>query len=598
MKREDNLARILVSSNDSYKRGHSWDLRFGLRNTRFSNQIIVFQDVQKKPDLYLQLALEEILLSNVILLDATSDDEAYKDRLIKFGIAFALEKQRYFFYIKENSQRISKIKSTYLDGHIIEALGYYDFIEVLNEKLEILSTQAQTKPQKPTETVYKAFSVLGINESTNPDLRKTLKDFALEKGWHAGFYKPPSGTNIHEELSRQVCARTFSLFCLNKFADVSVYIAIGLALGCGIPLLVIIEEGIVIPQILSGYTGVINYTSNTDLIEKLTKYTEIFLSPEIFKTWEGFTYFYLLSKTEKRLNEVTSKVEIEEIERIILAITNVGRAPLTLAYILLGDIFRRKAQILDPMNTSYLQQAIFYYEKALSIQPDNQRSMDGIESTKELIQLIDLIVNKNFDSIPELIYIIGNNINLEQYQYLRSFLLDEIKNLINSDEFLHAIALLAAIQKFDASEEVSSLWKSIDPKHLIEKIQNYQQAEIKIKSELKLALEKIEDTTTELGRANKAIEQAKQLQSKLESTMDYYGQEIFVNFGVGWATYRPIKGLPYVKHNNQNDQKETATEGMTISRGDWVYDGDDNYCFHMLSKYESAILAEYKKLTS
>jgi hypothetical protein len=211
--------------------------------------------------------------------------------------------------------------------------------------------------------------------------------------------------------------------------------------------------------------------------------------------------------------------------------------------------------------------------------------------------LIDLIVNKSYDSIPELIYLIGNNIKLEQYEYLRLFLLDEIKTLINSNEFLHAIALLAAIQKFDASEEVNSLWKSIDPKHLIEKIQNYQQDEIKLKAELRLTLEKIEDTTRELGRANKAIEQANQLQSKLESTMDYYGKEIFVNFGIGWATYRPIKGLPYIRHNNQG-QKEMATEGMAISGGDWVYDGDDKNCFHMISDYESAILEGYRKLTS
>jgi hypothetical protein len=298
--------------------------------------------------------------------------------LIKFGIAFALEKTRYFFYIQENSERMSKITSNYLDGYIIQASGYYNFIDVLNEELDILRVRSQSKPQKPTEIIYTAFSVLGVNESTNPDLKKTIKDFASQKGWHPGFYKPPSGESIHEELSRQVSARTFSLFCLSKFADASVYIAIGLALGYGIPLLIIIEEGIVIPQILSGFTGVITYTSNTDLTEKLTKYTEIFLSPEIFKTWEGFTYFYLLSKTEKRLNKATAKDEIEEIERIILAITNVGRAPLTLAYILLGDIFRRKAQVIDPLNISYLQQAISFYEKALSVEHDNQRSIDGI----------------------------------------------------------------------------------------------------------------------------------------------------------------------------------------------------------------------------
>src|SRR5688572_1584144 len=103
MAKKDDLVRILVSISDNHKRGHGRDLRFALKSTNFSNQFIIYQDLQKKPDSYLQLALEEILLSKAILIDATSDEETYKDRLIKFGIAFALDKQRYFFYIGENS---------------------------------------------------------------------------------------------------------------------------------------------------------------------------------------------------------------------------------------------------------------------------------------------------------------------------------------------------------------------------------------------------------------------------------------------------------------------------------------------------------------
>jgi hypothetical protein len=595
MNKEDVSDRILVSSNDDYKRGHSQDLRFALRNTRFSNQVVIYQELQKKPDLYLQLALEEILLSNVLLLDATSDEEGYKDRLIKFGIAFALEKQRYFFYIKENSERISKIKSRYLDGYTVEASGYYDFIDVLNEKLEFLSTQSQTKPQKPTETIYKAFSVLGVNEITDPDLTKTIKDFATEKGWHAAFYRPPSGTNIHEELSRQVGARTFSLYCVNKFADPSVYIAIGLALGWGVPLLIIIEEGMIIPQILGGYAGVITYASNTDLAAKLTEYVEIFLSPEIFKTWEGFTYFYLLSKTEKRLNGATSRVEIEEIERIILAITNVGRAPLLQAYLLLGDTYRRKTQIIEPMNIDNLQQAVLWYEKALNLQPDNQRCIDGIDSTKELIQLIDLIINKNYDSITELIYLIGNNINLEQYQYLKSFLLDEVMKLLRNEEFLSAIALLAAMQKHDKSEDLNKLWESINPKKFLESIQRYQEKELKLKIEFNAALEKNTEIFNQLNNAYHEVDQANKIKKKLDDVTEFYGKTIFVNFGIGWATYTPIKGLPYVK---RNDQKVEAVEGMATLRGDTIYDEDGNEQFHWLSEYESALLQVQRRLNT
>ena len=174
---------------------------------------------------------------------------------------------------------------------------------------------------------------------------------------------------------------------------------------------------------------VISYTeaNKTELTRKLAEYTKIFFSPEIFKTWDGFTYFYLLSKTEKRLNDSKSKLDIEEIEKIIVAMTKVGRAPIVQAYILLGDVYRRKNQIIDPLSTDYLRQAISWYEKALKIQENNKRCIDGIEATKKLIQLIDLVKDKNYESIPELIYLIGNGINSEQYQYLRSFLINEVK---------------------------------------------------------------------------------------------------------------------------------------------------------------------------
>jgi len=598
MTKEIGSNRILVSINDKHKRGHSKDMEYVLKGTRFPKQFQIFEDLQKTPDSFLQLALEKILTSEIVLLDAILDDEGtYKDRLIQFGIAFALEKQRYFYYIKENSAREGKIKSSYIDQHLIEPPGYYSFIELLNEKIDILSTQTQTKPRKPTDIIHEAFSVIGINESTDPDLARTIREFAIEKKWRSTFYKPPSGINIHEELSQQVGARTFSLFCVNKSADISVYIAIGLALGFGVPLLIIIEEEMAIPQILSGYTGVISYTNTNkiDLTKKLSEYSNIFFSPEIFRTWDGFTYFYLLSKMEKRLNEATSQVDIEEIEEIILSITNVGRAPIVQAYILLADVYRRKNQIIDPPNTDYLKQAVSWYEKAQNIQGDNKRCVDGIDSTKKLIQLINLIKDKDYDSIPELIYLIGNGINSEQYQYLRLFLIGEVKKLLGNKEYLTAIALLAAMQKHDKSDDINKLWEDVNPKNFLESIQIYQQNEIKIRAELGFALEKNKDATNQLSRANKAIGQANQLQLKLDRTTNYYGHNMFVNFGVGWATYAPLKGLPYVERNGE---KILAKETMPILRGDTVYDGNDNYCFHWLTDYENALLEQQKRFNT
>src|SRR5258706_8504517 len=422
-------------------------MEYVLKNTKHSRQFKVYNDRQISPDSFLQITLEEILTSEIVFLDAIMDkEETFKDRLIQFGIAFALEKQRYFFYVNENSGKDEKIKSSYVDQQIIDVSGYYSFIELLNEKLDILRTQAQIKPRKPMDIFHKAFSVIGANELTDPDLTKIIREFAAEKQWHATFYKPPTGTNIHEELSQQTVARTFSLFCINKFTELSVYIAIGLALGFGVPLLIIIEEDVALPQLLSGYAGVISYTNinKTELTKKLTEYANIFFSPEIFKTWDGFTYFYLLSKMEKKLNEVASKADIEETEKVILAVTKVGRAPIVQSYILLGDIYRRKNQIVDPLDTKFLKLAITCYKKTLKIQKGNKRCIDGITATRKLVQLITLIKDKNYESVPELIYLIGNGINSEQYQYLRSFLIGEVKKMLAKKDYLPTIALLAA----------------------------------------------------------------------------------------------------------------------------------------------------------
>ncbi|MBK9781659.1 MAG: hypothetical protein IPP55_16670 [Anaerolineales bacterium] len=290
---------FFVNINEGHKRGHNKDTIYALRSSKYSKRLKIYQETPKTPDSILQSVLEGILTSDVVLLDAILDkQESYKDRLTQFGIAFALEKQRYFFYIQDNSSREDKLFSEYIEPFTVEASGYLQFTELLNEKAEVLISQPQPKPQKPTDKSYQSFSVIGANESTNPDLIKAIKEFASQKNWHASFYKPLSGTNIHDEMSRHVVMRPFCIFCINKFTDINTYVAIGLALGFGVPFLILIEKGDTIPKTLNGYAGTVMYESNSELLANLEKYTSIFSSPENFKSWDGFTYFYLLSKTE------------------------------------------------------------------------------------------------------------------------------------------------------------------------------------------------------------------------------------------------------------------------------------------------------------
>lgn len=581
-----------INIDEGHKRGHNKDTVYALRISKYSKRFKIYQDTPKTPDSILQSVLEGILTSDVILLDAILDkQETYKDRLVQFGVAFALEKQRYFFYIQDNSSKEDKLSSEYIGSFILEVSGYIHFTEFLNENAEALISQSQHKPQKPTDKPYQSFSVIGANEATNPDLIRAIKDFATKKNWHASFHKPLSGASIHDELSRHVAMRPFSVFCVNKLTDINTYIAIGLALGFGVPFLILIEKGATIPQTLNGYAGTITYESNTELLSDLEKYTSIFSSPENFKSWDGFTYFYLLSKTEKRLSEANVESEIEEIEKIILAVSKVGRAPIVLSYILLGDVYRRKNQVVDPLNTEFLKKAISWYEKALRIQEDNNRCIDGIEATKKLIQVIDLVKDKNYESVPELIYLIGSEITSKQYQYLRLFLIGEVKKLIEGGQFLHSIALLAAMQRHDNSEELNKLWQELNPKNFLEAVQKYQENELRIKSELRDVLNRNKDIDKQLSNAYQKVEQADQIKTKLESATEYYGGNIFVNLGKGWATYTPIKGLPYIERDGKLLQ---AKEGMIITSGDTVFDEDGNVQFHLLSKEESLILARFR----
>jgi len=167
--------------------------------------------------------------------------------------------------------------------------------------------------------------------------------------------------------------------------------------------------------------------------------------------------------------------------------------------------------------------------------------------------------------------------------------------MLKSEEYLPAIALLAAMQKHDKSDDLSKLWEDVNPKNFLESIQKYQESELEIKAKLKDSLEKIKKIDSQLNNAYKEVNQANQLKTKLEHTTKFYGENIFVNLGRGWATYTPIKGLPYIERDGQ---KIKAEEGMTIVRGDTVYDEDGGEQYHMLSKDESSILAYYQNLPS
>ena len=100
---------------------------------------------------------------------------------------------------------------------------------------------------------------------------------------------PQSYPTTFKTLSKAVSQRSFCIFCLNKDNTEEIFLGIGLAIGMGRPFLIIKHRDIQLPKSLQGYHGIIEYDYFSQLREMLEKYTQKFLSDEVFN-WEGATY--------------------------------------------------------------------------------------------------------------------------------------------------------------------------------------------------------------------------------------------------------------------------------------------------------------------
>ena len=73
------------------------------------------------------------------------------------------------------------------------------------------------------------------------------------------------------------------------------------------------------------------------------------------------------------------------------------------------------------------------------------------------IEVLKLLEKREFESIPRLIRLIGEDLPSEQYAQMRAFLLDVVRNLREGENYLDALALLSAMQVHDKSEEIDNL---------------------------------------------------------------------------------------------------------------------------------------------
>jgi predicted secreted acid phosphatase len=89
-----------------------------------------------------------------------------------------------------------------------------------------------------------------------------------------------------------------------------------------VSILILIEKATLFPKTLNGYAGTVMYESN-----RVTANLESTLRFFFSENFKSLIYLFLFIK-QKNAGEVNTS-EIEEIEKVILAVSKVGRAPLS-----------------------------------------------------------------------------------------------------------------------------------------------------------------------------------------------------------------------------------------------------------------------------
>jgi hypothetical protein len=396
------------------------------------------------------------------------------------------------------------------------------------------------------------------------------------------------------------------------------FVGIGLAIGMGRPFLIIKHKSVELPKSLIGYHGIIEYESYSQLRDQLNKYTDKFLSDEIYD-WEGATYNDLLSQLEKQIGRL-KPTALNEIENMLLTVNSILGDTSAKAFALLGEVYREKNIKIAPDNIELLKTAKEYYGKALGIQKEYQLYQNAITAIDKHIQIVELIKEKRYRSIPTLINLIGGELKGDHYLQVREYLIGVVNKLVAEKDFVHAISLLAAMQIHDKSDDLKKLVQQVlnsAPLEIIKALQDSQKyvdelgkeknqltshinekdvqlekntKELKTsQSQLAVIKEnleriqkerdelsiKLKGFSAQLSEAHKTIDN---LETEIETVKELGGRGVIVNFGYGWAIYEVLKTEPYIVRDGV---RIPAQKGFPLKNGDIVYDEDG----HQIEEY-------------
>lgn len=460
----DRQKSIFISVNDSNERGHGLDLRYSLKFALKDLPHVIFQDKPKKPEQIFSSTVESILLCDLAILDACQTyDENFLDIGIQFGICYALDKELIYLYVDQNSQRYPIINSSSINEQIYRVDQYLHIpvkikslvLSWFEDTTSVRKSRFERKP--PAEKIY---SILGVDKERHKDLYNTIQTFSVGSDWEAFFYEEIEFKFKLDSIMSSILKPHFIIFYLSPESNIETYIAVGMAIGIGVPFLILQEKSAKLPNSLRGYDGIIAYENYVELEKSLKKHSKTFLSNKVCE-WDGATYYHLMKRIEKQITNIRNDKDFDEIENLLIAINNCVNPQIAESYILLGDLYREIGFKIDPSRTIFLYKAKNNYEKASQIQPTNKRSKDSIAAVDKEIQFVELVGEGKYRDIQSLISLLGEKLQSEHYVRIRYLLIDEVKRLIINEEYLPAISLLAAIQIHDKSEIISQLINQI-----------------------------------------------------------------------------------------------------------------------------------------
>lgn len=452
---------LFVSINDFS--GHEQDMRWAIKKALGTTvPYRIFQDQAKRFEQRYFVTIESLLFSAGAILDVSPSPQQgatiNPEILIQLGICFAMGKQFWLpCVVNPNLDQDQLFK--WLQGYYNLYPSYGQLAD--NFKVELSPTELQGQRRSERKAAYnhrksRSFSVFGANADT----QCFMNSFVANTDWKYLFNRRLNSKQILQSLVEEVGDRAFCIFNLGADQETELYIethvALGISIGLGVPFLILQPSGYALPSILSGYDGVIKYRQFTELESELRKYAVDFLTPDIF-TWPGSTYSQLVSRAEEQLELVEDEKELDKVEEFLTAITTSTDNLPQSAYAALGDLYREKFYKFSDHEIELLKRAKDYYEEA----PRLARCQDGATVVNKQIELIELLQEKKFRSIYQLIRLLGEEITSENYAALKNFLLREVGKLVQKEEHLHAINLLSTMQLHDESAEINEMIEKI-----------------------------------------------------------------------------------------------------------------------------------------